>query len=110
MDQRHRAPGKSALKTPDMTQKAYTSLKLVEKSQEQVFYVACRPLRLPQHPMFSFALSSLLISGFTSTSQHFMEYHGHEKWANPSYIRSTLLELGLTKEPKDPIKLSEFSR
>ena len=110
MDQLHRAPGKSALKTPDMTQKNIHKLKIGRKSQEQVFYVACRPLRLTQHPMFSCALSSLLISGFTSTSQHFLGYHGHKKWANPSYIRSTLLELGLTKEPKDPIKLSEFSR
>lgn len=45
-----------------------------------------------------------------SSHQVFLEYHGHKQWANPSFIRKTLVDLGISKGGNEPIKQHHFLR
>ncbi|CAM9509561.1 unnamed protein product [Scytosiphon promiscuus] len=40
----------------------------------------------------------------------FLEYHGHKQWANPAFIRVTLVDLGISKGGNEPIKPHHFMR
>ncbi len=42
--------------------------------------------------------------------QVFLQYHGHKQWASPSFIRKTLVDLGISKGGNEPIKQHHFMR
>eukprot|EP00903_Cladosiphon_okamuranus_P018730 g17240.t1 len=42
--------------------------------------------------------------------QVFLEYHGHKQWANQTFIRSSLFDLGISKGGNEPITQHHFMR
>lgn len=54
--------------------------------------------------------SIIIHSACLARCQIFLEYHGHKRWANPNYIRNTLVTLGLSKGGNEPLKQNHFSR
>eukprot|EP00752_Nemacystus_decipiens_P018616 g16691.t1 len=42
--------------------------------------------------------------------QIFLAYHGHKQWANPTFIRSSLVDLGISKGGNEPITQHHFLR
>ncbi|CBJ27711.1 hypothetical protein Esi_0083_0040 [Ectocarpus siliculosus] len=40
----------------------------------------------------------------------FLEYHGHKQWANPAFIRATLVTLDISKGGNEPINRHHFVR
>ena len=42
--------------------------------------------------------------------QVFLEYHGHKQWANQTFIRTSLFDLGISKAGNEPITQHHFLR